>query len=285
MKSSLINLSNGTALYVQEVGPSDAPVLILVHGLGGTQAIWAPMLEASDLKEIYHIISYDLRGAGLSPLGGTKNPNATADTQKLSIASHEEDLLLLFNHFSLSSPPPPHRPKPVLIAQSMGSYMAQQFVIDHPTLISKLVLINTSTSPFPPQANEVQATWIEVVRAHNSTVVLSDQLANFMVATPANNPFARPFQRMMLQTQPAQGYIANVGALLGVGEIKLNRGGFMGPVLVVGGEVDPVSTGEDLAEVLQTEGVEAKHVKLKGAGHTVPLEAPSELAATIKTWL
>ena len=76
-----------------------------------------------------------------------------------------------------------------------------------------------------------------------------------------------------------------MGALLGVGEIKLNRGGFMGPVLVVGGEVDPVSTGEDLAEVLQTEGVNVKHVKLKGAGHTVPLEAPGELAATIKTWL
>ncbi|KAF8312115.1 alpha/beta-hydrolase [Clavulina sp. PMI_390] len=284
MKSSLINLPNGTTLYVQELGPTDAPALILVHGLGGTHAVWAPMLEAGDLKDQYHIISYDLRGEGLSPLGGSGNPNATAETQKLSIASHEEDLFLLFNHFSLSYPPPNY-PKPILIAQSMGSFIAQQFVINHPTLISKLVLVNTSTSPFPPQAIEIQAGWIEVVRAHNSMVVLSDQLSHFMVATPANNAFARPFQRMMMRTQPVEGFIANVGALVSVSEIKLNRGGFLGPVLIVGGEVDPVSTGEDLAKTLQTEGVHVKHTNLKGAGHSVPLEAPSELAAAIKMWL
>jgi pimeloyl-ACP methyl ester carboxylesterase len=59
-------LSDGADLAVWESGPADAPTILLIHGFPDTHRVWddvAPLLE-----ERYHVVRYDLRGAGESTM-------------------------------------------------------------------------------------------------------------------------------------------------------------------------------------------------------------------------
>ena len=56
--------SHDVDLAVDERGPSDAPTVVLVHGYPDTSAVWAPVAER--LADRYHVVTYDVRGAGAS---------------------------------------------------------------------------------------------------------------------------------------------------------------------------------------------------------------------------
>ncbi len=62
---------------------------------------------------------------------------------------------------------------------------------------------------------------------------------------------------------------------------RVDRSDFLrvwdGPVLVVGGERDPVAPGPALAAELR----QARHVRVDGAGHYLPMEAPSTIATLL----
>jgi pimeloyl-ACP methyl ester carboxylesterase len=52
----------GLDLAVTEAGPRDAPTVLLVHGFPDTSAAWS--LVAQALASQFHVVSYDVRGAG-----------------------------------------------------------------------------------------------------------------------------------------------------------------------------------------------------------------------------
>src|SRR5687767_11707346 len=54
----------GVELAVDEGGTSGAPTLLLVHGYPDTSAVWADV--AARLRDRYHVVTYDVRGAGAS---------------------------------------------------------------------------------------------------------------------------------------------------------------------------------------------------------------------------
>lgn len=56
--------SGGVKLAVNESGPRDAPTVILVHGYPDTSATWGPVVD--ELSGRFHVVSYDVRGAGAS---------------------------------------------------------------------------------------------------------------------------------------------------------------------------------------------------------------------------
>lgn len=55
---------DGVALAVTERGEAAAPTIVLVHGYPDTQAMWNPV--ADRLAERFHVVTYDVRGAGRS---------------------------------------------------------------------------------------------------------------------------------------------------------------------------------------------------------------------------
>jgi pimeloyl-ACP methyl ester carboxylesterase len=55
---------NGTRVHVTDRGPRDAPVLILVHGTGGSLHVWDGWV--APLSKRYRIIAFDLPGHGLT---------------------------------------------------------------------------------------------------------------------------------------------------------------------------------------------------------------------------
>src|SRR4029077_15135298 len=56
--------SDGVELAVREAGDPSRPIVVLVHGYPDTSALWQPVFER--LEPRYHVVTYDVRGAGAS---------------------------------------------------------------------------------------------------------------------------------------------------------------------------------------------------------------------------
>jgi pimeloyl-ACP methyl ester carboxylesterase len=61
--SQTLPLAGGN-IYVRQDGPSDAPALVLIHGLAGSTRWWDPLVPM--LAKSYHVIRIDLLGHGRS---------------------------------------------------------------------------------------------------------------------------------------------------------------------------------------------------------------------------
>jgi len=110
-------------LYYEMVG--NGPPLIMVAGLGTTTRACAPLAE--QFGQRCETITYDHRGVGRS----SKPPDAP-----YSLAMYANDLEGLLRHLSIE--------KAHVIGMSMGGIVAQQFVLDYPGRVNKLVLITTA---------------------------------------------------------------------------------------------------------------------------------------------
>jgi pimeloyl-ACP methyl ester carboxylesterase len=60
----------GLELAVTEWGISDGPTVLLVHGFPDTSAVWGPLVEL--LAPDFHVVAYDVRGAGDSDVPGQR---------------------------------------------------------------------------------------------------------------------------------------------------------------------------------------------------------------------
>lgn len=65
-----VTAPDGVTLAIQEAGKSDGPPIVFVHGLLGSHLNWAAQLSSPKMQR-YRLITYDLRGHGLSgkPVG------------------------------------------------------------------------------------------------------------------------------------------------------------------------------------------------------------------------
>jgi len=65
-----VTSKDGVKLAVQESGNPNGPAIIFVHGLLGSRLNWEAQVQSPELRQ-YRLITYDLRGHGLSdkPLG------------------------------------------------------------------------------------------------------------------------------------------------------------------------------------------------------------------------
>ncbi|MBX8609565.1 alpha/beta hydrolase [Pseudomonas cichorii] len=64
-KSYTVTAPDGVTLAVQEVGNPDGPAIVFIHGLLGSRINWDAQVN-SPLLQRYRMITYDLRGHGLS---------------------------------------------------------------------------------------------------------------------------------------------------------------------------------------------------------------------------
>jgi pimeloyl-ACP methyl ester carboxylesterase len=113
-------------LYFGERG--SGPPLLLVHGLMATGEMFEPVTK--QLASQYHLIIPDLRGHGQS----RKLPPPYTPVQMAS------DLASLLDHLGIESA--------MVLGDSMGGAIAQQFVLDYPKRCSRLILASTYTYNF-----------------------------------------------------------------------------------------------------------------------------------------
>jgi pimeloyl-ACP methyl ester carboxylesterase len=104
---------DGTRVAVYDYGNAGAPVLICVHGYPDNGSLWEPVAER--LADDFHVIAYDVRGAGASD-----QPSRTA---AYHLDRLQDDFRAVIDAVS------PDRPVHVL-AHDWGSIQSWHFVTD-----------------------------------------------------------------------------------------------------------------------------------------------------------
>lgn len=113
--------SGGTVYEVD--GPADAPVLVLIHGLGMTRGTWDQHLAA--LAKHYRVVRYDLVGHGETP-PATRTPDLTVFSEQCIELMDELDI-----------------DRAALIGFSLGGMINRRIAIDHPDRVSALAILNS----------------------------------------------------------------------------------------------------------------------------------------------
>jgi len=120
---------NGQVLYVQEAGPANGPIAILIHGWSSSSFTWAPILP--ELSKRYRCIAIDLPGFGRSP----------APAERATIAGYAELIAQMIIKLNGDED------RAVLVmGHSMGGQIATTLALRYPVLVNKLVLLNPALS-------------------------------------------------------------------------------------------------------------------------------------------
>lgn len=117
---------DGQPVYVQESGPPNGPLAVLIHGWSSSHFTWKPILAS--LSRRYRCIAVDLPGFGQSP------PPPRPPT----IAGYADMIAEIIEHASDRSA--------LVLGHSMGGQIAATVALRHPVLVERLVMLNPAIS-------------------------------------------------------------------------------------------------------------------------------------------
>lgn len=128
----VIDGARGASLYVEQVGPKDAPCLVLTHGWGLDSTIWA--YAKRELSQTFRLVVWDLPGMGRSRAG----PDG------VHLSAFSEDLKRVIEYVGAR--------KVVVAGHSIGGMTIQTLARDNPAFfndrIAGAILVNTThTNP------------------------------------------------------------------------------------------------------------------------------------------
>lgn len=114
---------NGVKLVYEDLGPRSGIPLVFIHGWTADLHRWDD--QARYFSASRRVIRLDLRGHGES-----EKPLIN-----YSIKQFSEDIYTLLGMLNIE--------KAILVGHSMGGMSVQQFVLDYPEKVDKLILVNT----------------------------------------------------------------------------------------------------------------------------------------------
>ncbi|MFV2032292.1 MAG: alpha/beta fold hydrolase [Gammaproteobacteria bacterium] len=128
------SFSNGTVYRLD--GPGNAPVVVLIHGLGLNRHIWDEYQAV--LSSRYRVLTYDLYGHG----GSTPPPEIP------SLRLFSEQLRALLDALEID--------RCAIVGFSLGGMINRRFAIDYPERVSALVILNSPHERSPEQQKLVE---------------------------------------------------------------------------------------------------------------------------------
>lgn len=240
-------------LHHREVGPRDAPAVLLAPSLGTTLELWDQLAEA--LAATYRVVRFDLRGHGGSPV-----PPGPYPVEELA-----GDVVALADRLGLD--------RFGFVGISLGGALGQVLALDHPGRLSALVLCCTGPRFADPH------TWLE-----RGAMVRADGMAQ--LAEPTTQRWFTPdFQRQhpddvdrvirMLTSCPPEGYAACCDGLASY-DVTDRLRDIAVPTRVIAGSEDP-ATGPELAKQMVEAIPDADLVVIDGVSHIANVAAPQEV--------
>ena len=253
---------NGVTLHYQVIGADEAkPTIVFANSLGTDQRIWRDVIVR--LVGEAGIITYDMRGHGLSDLG--QPPHTMED--------HVGDLAALIDHLG-------GRPS-IVCGLSVGGLVAQGLALSRPDLVQGLILCDTGMKIGD------EALWlprIETVEASGMGAIVEGTMERwFTRAFHDEHPDELALYANMLRRQPAEGYTGTARAILNA-DYRDRASTISVPTLCIVGDDDratPPSLVRDLAQAIP----EARFEVIKGAGHLPCVEQPAVMADMICAFL
>ncbi|KAK4932278.1 hypothetical protein LTR66_015980 [Elasticomyces elasticus] len=260
--AGLTNL-NGKNLFYQRLGLETGPPVFFIHGLGGSTSYFLPLVAKLQSTHSLHLL--DLEGHGLSP---------TSAQSTLSITSFAEDFYQLSKFAGVTE-------GVTVIAHSMGSLVALKLALQHPKLVSKLILMGPPPNPLPEAGVQGSYTRAAVVRKEGMLAVVDAiTQAGTSAFVQQNNLLAVAAVRTSLLSQDAEGYAKACAALAGSASEILDVAQLRIPVSFVTGEEDKVSPPALCEKYSQATG--GGHVEvLKNVGHWHLLEDVDQTVSAV----
>lgn len=126
--SRYLALGEEMRIHFRDVGPRDAPVIVLVHGFSASLHTWEPWV--ADLKRDYRVISLDLPGHGLSRC----LDNDTIGMDQFVDVIDRVTQAVKADRFTLAG-------------NSMGGGAAWNYALAHPEKLEGLVLVDAAGWP------------------------------------------------------------------------------------------------------------------------------------------
>lgn len=250
-----VTAGDGTALAYETWGDEGAPPVVLLHGLGADNRMWAPY--AGRLSEDYHVIAPDLRGHGLS--GGPEGPEA------YSAERFAEDVHDLLGHVGAELA--------AVVGTGLGGMAALQFATTWPGMVAALALIDTAPAADGPRFGEDWRQWQRQCAAAAELVRrFGPRALGRRRAAEVKDGFLGGGLRARYSRLSHEGYLGAVHALETRPDLTaLLRPQLTMPVLVVVGERGPA---RDVAGVFVDEVARVRLTVVRDAGHGVAAAQP-----------
>jgi pimeloyl-ACP methyl ester carboxylesterase len=240
----------------------------MLHGFGSSLHTWEPWANA--LSDKYRVVRYDLPGFGLT---GADPTGDYSDRRGMQVLADLMDALSIR--------------RAALIGNSMGGKLAWMFAADHPSRVTKLILVSPDGFASPGFEYGKKADVPLLVR------LLPYTLPTFMVRMNLAPAYGDPaaltddlltrYRDMMLAPGVRDAMIARLAQVeLQPPESLLAR--ITAPTLLVWGEKDamiPVGNARDYTNVLQHSRV----VTYPDLGHLPQEEAPDRSLVPVRAYL
>lgn len=274
--SKFLTLETGYKAHYRDVGPRDAPVLVLVHGFASSLHTWLPLGER--LSGEYRVISLDLPGHGLTRGfdEATVSINGFVDyIQDVTGALGVEEF--------------------TLVGSSMGGSASWNYALEHGDQLEGLVLIGASGWTRLEADDNDRPLIFRLIANPIARNVIKDLDMSSLIQSGLERSFGDP---SLATEEMAARYAAlsrapgHREALLALTAPESARRPASAelmatidtPTLVIHGNVDavvPVSGGERFAESI----ADARLEIYEGVGHLPHEEAPDRVAEHIRVFL
>lgn len=266
--------TNGAIIHVRTGGAG--PAVLLVHGYGETGDMWVPM--ATDLARDHTVVVPDLRGLGLSskPAGGFDKKTQAGDLAGVLDQLHIE--------------------RAEIVAHDIGNMVAYAFAAQHPSRVTKLVVIDAPLPGVGPWEEVLKnpLLWhfrfggpdMERLVAGRERIYL-DRFWNEFSATPAR--FSEPAREHYAKLYALPGAMHSGFAQFAAfdqdaidNKAFLAKGKLEMPVLAVGGEK---SFGPMMATVMRFAASDVREGIVPDSGHWIMEENPDATVRIVREFL
>lgn len=203
--------------------------LVLVHGVGMDQRVWAPQVRA--LMQEHQVIVYDMLGHGQSRLP------EKADTEALDLGDYMQQLRALMAHLGLQ--------RPHIVGHSMGALIALEMGVQHAQECRSVAALNGVYCRSLEQRASILERAEELLKNGKSGNLDGTIARWFGAPVPTELLPAEALSRQLLEEVDAQGY-ARAYQVFAQSDAR-HQGRLQAitvPTLFATGEGDPNSTPE-----------------------------------------
>lgn len=243
--------------------PSDAPPLVIAHGLYGSGRNWGVI--ARRLADRREVLTVDMRNHGDSPRRETQSyPEMAGDLAEVieSLGGRAD-----------------------LLGHSMGGKAAMMLALTRPDLLRRLIVADIA----PVAYSHDQTRHARAMRAVDLTAVTTRADADAALARAVDDPALRAFflQSLDFRIEPPVWRLnldvleAEMPKIVGWPEVA---GRFDGPTLFLSG-ADSTYVLPEYRETIRALFPKARFARIPGAGHWLHAEKPREFEETVRVFL
>ena len=244
----------------------EGPVVVCIHGLGGSSNTWTPLMPA---MARHRVVRIDLPGSGRSQrVEGA-----------LSIEGYVDTILRVCDRLSVT--------RAHWVGHSMGTIVVQHLAALQPKAVASVALFGPLVAPPDAARTAMRARAAKaregIVAMHEITTALLN--AAISGDTRERQPDAVAFVRESLMRQDGEAYARSCEALAGAQAAAVEK--IEAPVLLVTGDEDGVAPPQSVRAMAdRLHGAKStKVVVLPRCGHWTPIERPGECQRELREFL